>query len=192
MSPPKSRLALDISNHQGAISDIVARAWRDAGVKRVIVGIHPPKEAIARAQLDVLAKYRFELHAYQYIYNDSDTEAWTRQVLRIITDYPVKHLWIDVEDDSGSYTPAQIERLVQVAIDTASAVLPLGVYTRREYWVRRLGNADAFAHLPLWDCTAAGRFGWHFRPYGGWTKSAMEQYALDSTLAGVTVDRNIY
>jgi hypothetical protein len=75
-----------------------------------------------------------------------------------------------------------------------------GIYTNWYDWQQITGSYTGFSSLRLWYWNAYGQgpnaetqasFD-DFRPFGGWSRPAVKQFALNEALCGLTVNREVY
>jgi len=68
------------------------------------------------------------------------------------------------------------------------------IYTRRDFWVNRMGNPTRYPGWRLWNAFGDRQPDIDFDPYGGWTVNDLigEQYWLDTTVEGVFCDRDMF
>ena len=166
--------------------------WQAAGVEKVIIGAGYHDEAVQ--QIQACADGGLAVEVYRYLFFDRDMVEQIEYALSIAADSGrhIGRLWLDCEDAKGIPEVSYLEKLIQQAID-AVGDMPVGVYTREQWWRSYTGNTDRFAHLPLWDTLydqTAAMDGFH--PYGGWSEAVMKQHAENVELSGRTVDMNVY
>jgi GH25 family lysozyme M1 (1,4-beta-N-acetylmuramidase) len=195
-------LALDLSNWTtgvavpgagatGLITADLVQCWRDQGFSHAIIGTQWPE--VARHQLGVCHAAGMTLDLYSWL-------SWTRPSQRayvasrqaLAAGYPVRRHWLDVE---GSAAGLSAEN-VCVQIDDAIAGLdgfPAGIYTGRYVWQELTGGATRFAHLPLWYADYMNQIPdvAAFKPFCGWQRPTVWQYAGSVDLCGANVDLNV-
>lgn len=193
-------LGIDISNYSSALNQSALAAWKRDGVGLVITqAVDPPPGYPAgktRAQCQaVIDAEGIALDAYLYLWYAQSASDWKRQ-LALLDGFPIRRLWIDVEDTSAGFNPTQ--RIAKVAAALAVCdVYPTrlgitGVYTGSWHWIPALANTTAFSDRPWWpsqydyDPDTA-----HVTTYGGWHNAAIKQYAGTSIfddVSGVDLD----
>ena len=151
---------------------------------------------LARQQYDSYQAANFRsIDGYIYFEFDKDGITQLREQLDHLEGRVINRLWIDCEDDwATNLTEAQTIKYIWNIIQACEGVVNTGIYTRASWWRHQTGNdvSVSAAGLPLWDATNDHSDDMSFTPYGGWSKSYMEQYAFDVTLCGETVDLNVY
>ena len=191
-------LAIDVSNFTGPIDAARGRALREAGVQRGVVGTQYPgapyPAGCAHLQLPALIDAGIAVEAYVYLWFAHDAVAQVRDALDVIGPWRdrIRRLWIDVEDESGGLDVVGRVAAVASAVEACGA-MPAGIYSAAWYWDAWMGGTSAFSMLPLWAAQYDGRADVEVRPFGGWTRAAMKQYAEDATIGGVErLDLNWY
>lgn len=105
-------------------------------------------------------------------------------------------IWLDIE--GAGYWHADKNRNREffngLIRGIKSAGVKVGVYSSTYQWGSIMGNDfTAGSPYPLWYAHYDNTPNFNdFRPFGGWTKPAIKQYAGDHTLCGVGVDKNFY
>ena len=183
-------LAVDVSHWSGEITEQQMACLRERGVRRVIAGTQ--RRAIARQQLEAAVAAGLEVEAYVYLYLRANVARRVQAALETVEGLPVRRLWLDAEDTTSGLTPEQmVERLRQAR--AACGEFPAGIYTGGWWWRPYTADSRAFADLPLWHARYDDRPTLDgFRPFGGWERPAMKQYAHNVDRCGVTVDLNWY
>ena len=163
---------------------------RGRGVRLVVVGTQ--QRAIARRQLRTALAAGLEVEAYVYLTLRADVAQLVRAARETVDGFPVRRLWLDAEDTTSGLPPAAVVERLQRARD-ACGDMPAGIYTGGWWWTPYTAGSRAFSDLPLWTAQYDGRRRLDtVRPYGGWTRPAMKQYAQNTTRCGVLVDLNWY
>ncbi len=187
-------LGCDISNFSAVPNREQLDGWWERGIRFVVVGCQ--RDSAAHGQLQALiADGRFELEAYQYYYWDGSEVERTQRATRIMANFGLKRLWIDVEEARGAAAQEQVCQTIRNAVAaTRAAGMEPGIYSGGWCYPDLTGNTKEFADLPLW--TAAyppdkqpPDFA-TFRPYGGWARPSIWQYTGSSDLCGINVDLN--
>lgn len=196
MRTPRLYRAVDVSNWTGEITLDTIKAWRTAGVNRLIVRASVedhPKMTIARQQLRIAKQARLARHAYLWLYFMSSLppEEQMALALAVCHGFGVQRLWLDCEDASPWDAPQTVDWIRRAVM--AAGDMPVGIYSRLGWWVRATGDSRLFAHLPLWDADPDGVMRIDsFMPYGGWQKRAVKQTHFNTELGGVNVNLNVY
>ena len=162
------------------------QAIRARGYDLCIVGTQDM--GIARTQIARALQAGFNVHAYAYLYWAKPVEPQIDEALAIIAGYPVRRLWLDVEDDSSGVLMVNTLRR---AVDRCGT-MPRGIYTSASKWQEIMGDSAAFSGEPLWDAWFGHEQIGDFAVYGGWSRCEMRQYQGTTTLEGVNVDLNVY
>lgn len=178
----------------GRITPELVKCWRDNGFDHAIVGTQWP--LIAQHQLEVCGAGGMTLDAYHWLWFDRDYLAELGRSVDAVKAYPIRRLWIDIEDASTSKSAEEMikisHRVMELA-ETFTEGLPfdLGIYTGKWWWEPKMGNYSGLSHYPLWLANylqpVEGQ--WPSRipnrseldklpaPFAGWTSAAMWQYA---------------
>jgi len=187
-------LGCDISNFSAVPTREQLQCWWDGGIRMVIVGCQ--RDSAAHAQLQALtADGRFALEAYQYYFWDGSEVERTNRALKVMADFGLKRLWIDVEEARGQATQEQVTQAIRNAVITVTnAGLGAGIYTGGWCFPELTGNTTEFSGLPLWTAAYPANkqppdFN-TFHSYGGWTRPLIWQYAGSTDLCGINVDLN--
>ena len=81
--------------------------------------------------------------------------------------------------------------MVDAALKSGKKV---GIYASTHMWGVIMGGADRctkFMQLPLWYAHYDNVINFSdFTPFGGWTKPEIKQFAGDTTVCGLDVDKN--
>lgn len=197
--------AIDVSNHSGDLKG-KGPALRDHA-RRIIIGTQDV--AVAKAQVDEV-KNCFDIHLYQFHYLSIPIQREldkTLEVHQYVFDKTGKSpfVWMDFEDKFRDHYnppllgyevhPDVITGWVQYAIFLAEEEFgSVGLYTRRGWWQEYTAdNSGLFTNLPLWAADWDGVPDLNvYKPFGGWSKQTMKQYAGDVTVEGVLCDLNVY
>lgn len=195
-------LAVDVSNFTEHLD---VPALQAAGIELVIAqAVSPPPgypPSVIHAQLEACRDAGMPTDAYVWLWFDLDVSD-IQAKLALLDGYPIRRIWLDVEDTSAEKHPqADCEAKVAAALAACDAYPTIsgertGVYTGGWFWtdVKYMGNTTAFSDRDLWDAdyddvidTILG-----FVPYGGWTSRAIKQYRGSTTRAGVSgIDLNV-
>ena len=167
-------------------------AWKAAGITKAIVGAgyHDP----AVQQIRACADGGLAVEVYRYLFWGRPMHEQVEFALSIIEDSRIQvgRLWLDAEDAVIWSVDDMLVKLIE-AKRTADKYMPLGVYTRRDWWERHLANTADFGCLPLWYASYDGLPNFAgFQRFGGWHRPAMKQYEQNVILAGRNVDLNAY
>lgn len=151
------------------------------------------RRQVTRSQLQAALEAGMKLEAYVWLGWQGDTADQVRRALETVEGFPVRRLWLDVEEPDGGLTAELILNAIQRALDACGTMLA-GIYTSRSKWQILAGNSPRFGDLPLWaafytDDDDIDNWG---GPFGGWDRCQMRQHAGDAELAGVHVDLNRY
>eukprot|EP01038_Epipyxis_sp_PR26KG_P004636 gene4636-6517_t len=104
----------------------------------------------------------------------------------------VNKFWIDVEDEDGYlyYDPSPEVNLAFLAdlVGKLNALrVPVGIYTKTNYWTNIMGGSIDYGKYPLWypryDATDSLNF---FVPFSGWSTVAIKQTGGDVGYCGLT------
>lgn len=181
---------MDVSNYTGNLTAGQITAWKEAGIKRVIVRASIEseiKKAIARQQCEMVAQEGLELHVYGWPYLYEPLAVQIKAHCDLVYGLPVKRYWLDLEDNAVIWDATQMVAKIREAVEAAT--LPMGLYTTAFWWQRWTGNSAEFASLPLYyahydgDPTFAD-----YVPFGGWVEPAMKQF----TDSGEFGDMNVF
>ncbi|MFQ5544754.1 MAG: hypothetical protein ACE5FE_02130 [Acidiferrobacterales bacterium] len=193
-------VAVDISFWSGDINASEVACWRDSGVQHVVTGTQVPD--ITRQQLEMAVGGGMTVDAYVVLYWDFDITQQVQTALSMIDGFPVRRLWLDVEQPRGNWSASQLIQKIQWGVN-ACGTMPCGIYTRKVWWLDNVGDTSAFSSLPIWYAYYDGQnefndwynpFFWYEGPFGGWSDPTGKQYDSDWTapdLCGVNVDYNI-
>jgi len=105
-------------------------------------------------------------------------------------------IWIDIEIRAWNDDFATNQQFILDIVDQVKKRgVPVGVYTSYHNWENIVGiNWEGIKEVPLWYAhwDRATNFN-DFKPFGGWTKPVMKQYASDLSLCGMDeVDQDFY
>lgn len=107
-------------------------------------------------------------------------------------------VWLDIEGDNKDKTwssdPAFNQKFFQSLLDGCTAAgVNCAVYTSASQWQPIMGIAySGGAALPLWYAHYDNQTTFSdFKPFSGWTKPVIKQYAGDVTVCGLDVDVNV-
>jgi hypothetical protein len=186
---------VDIAHFSAVPRPDQLEGWWRQGIRFVIVGCQ--RDSSAHGQLQALtADDRFQLEAYQYyIWDGSEAERAAR-AHKIMRDFGLRRLWVDVEEARGQTPQMQVCQAIRnVVLATRSAGFEAGIYTAAWCYPEITGSATEFSDLPLWHAAyPANReppsFD-TFKPYGGWQRPAIWQYVGTTDLSGINVDLNV-
>ncbi|EGD80171.1 glycoside hydrolase family 25 protein [Salpingoeca rosetta] len=102
-------------------------------------------------------------------------------------------LWLDIEgpqywtsskEKNREFFKGLVERAKHHGIK-------VGVYTSESQWSPIMGDWHGGSDLPLWYAHYDGKASFSdFRPFGGWHKPSMKQYAGNINVCGAGVDEN--
>lgn len=104
-------------------------------------------------------------------------------------------LWIDVEGTSywSSNTSNNVNFIDRMIKEGQKKGATIGIYTSKSQWTPITGNTSKFSKFDLWyahyDNSASFS---DFSAFGGWNKPAIKQYVGDTSLCGVSIDKNFY
>lgn len=104
-------------------------------------------------------------------------------------------IWLDIEGSQYWHASASDnQKFFEDLLSAASRYKPTGVYASESQWSSIMGSSyTGGSSHQLWyahydeDPSFSD-----FRPFGGWSKPAMKQYAGDKSVCGVGVDLNYY
>jgi uncharacterized protein YraI len=183
---------LDISKWTGTITAAQVASWKSSGYTHLVVGTQTA--SISDQQLATAVAGGMTVDVYVYLYFSSSMSAQVGNALSIAAPYPVGRIWLDCEDTTSSYTASQYVAKINDAIAAAGSK-PVGIYTGKWWWNARIGTSHPFTTLPLWYANYDGVASlgtWPYQYFGGWSAPAGKQYAGNATLAGKTVDLNVF
>lgn len=199
------KLAVDLSNYSGPISNQQARDLVNAGVSRAIVQAVRPDIRVHEQQIPNLIAAGIEVQGYVYVWYSAGEQFIRDRVAWACSEFKrwpqITFVWADCEqaDDTGfNYAHADHDQVVQLtaaALDTiGQAGFETGIYTARWWWVPATGDSHYFSGVfPLWNANYDGDPDIDPAGYGGWDIPRMEQYQGSSTIAGVPmVDLDSY
>lgn len=182
-------LAVDMSSWSGELTEKEARDLKAYGVGKIIVNTWG---SWARQQLGVGQRAGLELEAYVYHYFSIDPGQRTRAAIAVLQGFPILRLWHDYEDDEtpGFDVPKAIAH-IDGAIAAAAGIIPDGIYSRREWWMRRTGGCRKYIGKPSWVAD------YDYDPnmltcselVDGW-RPVMKQYSDTASLCGQSVCLN--
>ena len=149
--------------------------------------------SITQAQLVNALAAGMKLEAYVWLDWDTGMQRQVGAALDIIEGFPVRRLWLDVEQNIGVFDQSDIIEKIYDAVE-ASGNMPCGIYTSVSKWRALTGNVRRFGYLPLWaayytDDDSIDNWG---GPLGDWQQAQMRQHDGDAELCGVRVDKNVY
>lgn len=194
-------LGVDISNYSGPANAGSLAAWKAGGVGTVAVQAvspaypYPPGQT--RQQCQAVLDAGLQLDAYVYLFfSESMQELMYR--LGLLDGFPIRRLWLDVEDTTGGFRPTHRASIVMQALGTCDAyptrLATTGIYTGAWFWGPYMGGTTQFANRPLW----ASQYDGVADPaqvtlFGGWSHAAVKQYQGTSALDGQpNVDLDVY
>jgi len=197
-------LAIDVSNYTSGFTLENLNGLKAEGLKLVIVqAVDPPPNypaGVTRSQVAATLAAGLPVDAYVYLWFSLGAEALERH-LSLLDGFPIRQLWLDVEDTGAKYfSPLECETTVQAALNVCDAykteVGHTGIYTGRWFWAEPayMGNTDRWADRKLWTSdydgvpdTTVG-----FEPYGGWTECRIKQHIGTSEWGGISgIDQNV-
>jgi hypothetical protein len=180
---------VDISNYTDQLTPDALDAWRQLGIRRVIVqSLDPPPgypTGVTRQQVEACQAAGFSVEAYVYLWTSQPHDI-ARQ-LDLLRGLSLSRVWLDCEDTMAA-SPAMRVTAIRIGLQAiADAGFAAGIYTGRWWWTAYAGDPQDFSHLPLWPSTYDGVAdrAQGFAAFGGWTEAAMKQYAGTSSLAGI-------
>jgi hypothetical protein len=192
--------AIDVSNYTGELSVDRVQSWRDEhDVGLVIVqAINPPPNyppGVTRQQCEaVLNAGGVALDVYFYNWFGR-RDGYLSDFADLVTDYPLRRVWLDVEDTSASQSFQDRINNVYSNLARLDDIFDLqtGMYTGRWFWRPYMGDTYAFSDRSLWDANYDHIADPNaFSSYGGWTECAIKQFIGTSTLSGVgNIDQNV-
>ncbi len=176
---------VDTSHFQGYISPGSAACLRAQGYSFWIVGTQ--REDACRAQIQVAQDAGFALGAYLWAHPSwgSGGVAVVRALARC-GGYPVRFLALDVEEEGNNYSREWPRWVAEAVAACEAAGVLCVIYTSESMWRKLMANTWAYSHLLLW----AASYGSPPRPFGGWTRYAIWQYAGTVEMCGTAVDLN--
>jgi hypothetical protein len=199
-------LAVDVSNHQGALAASTLESWRvshDVGllIVQAVAPAPPWPPTRTRQQIEAAALAGMATDAYLWVWTHSNVEADMRNKLALLDGLPVGRLWLDAEDtESASFAArrAAINRAFAVLDEwSASRGLPTpGLYTAWWYVGGYLGFGRTewtpWSSRDLWNAEYDGIADADvFHPYCGWGAQAIKQYTASGRLPGYGGDLDV-
>ena len=188
--------ALDLSNFTTAFDVNTVRAWQantdvQLGIIQaidLITGSRRQGMPLER-QFDAFLQAGIPTDAYVFLWFGQDLSV-VRQKLALLSDKSVRKLWLDIEDQTPYADRVGYINSVLALCDDFCAkrgIPRTGIYTGSWFWVPQMNNTTAFADRDLWDSHFDNAQDTRiFKPYGGWTRSCLKQYAGDVVLEGVS------
>lgn len=194
-------LATDVSNYTDPLTPDALEAWKAAGIELVIIqAINPPAGFPAGKTTDQIQQClaaELVVDAYIFLWFDL-TSSDIAAKLGLLTGYPVRRVWLDVEDSAASkYSQADTEAKIQSALDLCDGLNggKTGIYTGRWWWTdpNYMANSTTFGDRDLWDSQYDGIPDISgFQPYGGWSQRAIKQFVGSTSFAGISgIDMNV-
>lgn len=187
------KFAVDCSSWTGKLTTAHAQAIKDMGYSKAIVNLYG--RSTAQSQIDAFQSVGMEVDGYIYFYFAQDPATRVDSLLANLEGRSINFLWLDWEDDTAPIldVPTTVDYISRASAVCVGKVYT-GHYTRREWWMRRTGNSQAFAGQFLWDATNDKTPDMSYNPYGGF-RHYMEQYAFDTQMLPAPVglfDLNVY
>lgn len=139
--------AVDISHWSGEITAGEVACWWASGVRHVIAGTL--YHSITVEQLQTAVDGGMTADAYVMLYWDYNITSQVQNALATVQGLPVRRLWLDAEQPRGNWSSSQLIQKIQEAVN-AVGTFPVGIYTRKVWWMNNVGNTTAFSNLPLW------------------------------------------
>lgn len=191
-APVATVKGLDISKWTGTITAAQVASWKSSGYTHLVVGTQTA--SIAQQQLGMAVAGGMTVDVYVYLYFANSMSAQVGNALAIANGYPVGRIWLDCEDTTSSYSASTYVAKINDAIAAAGSK-PVGIYSGKWWWGPRIGTGHPFTSLPLWYSNYdnyASLSSWSYQGFGGWASPAGKQYVGNATLAGKTVDLNVF
>jgi hypothetical protein len=188
---PRIVYAVDVSHWTRTLTDPDVDCLAGLGYEHVIVGTQIPE--VTRQQLEIAIRGGMTVDLYVYLYWTESVASEVRDALALAAEFPeVGRIWLDVEEDPGSRSAAELEHLVEEALD-ALGDFPGGIYTGRGFWTSYMDDSHRFAELPLWYAHYDHEPSLEtWEPFGGWTEPMGKQYAdHHEHTCGLPMDRNV-
>jgi GH25 family lysozyme M1 (1,4-beta-N-acetylmuramidase) len=186
-------IAVDISNYGGELNVRTVTDWRDAGIRKVIVGVHDV--ALAHRQMDAVTRGGLKLEAYSQMYFRANSIALRDNYLRAIEGMPVERTWLAFEDKNAPKDQDSVIPWIRGCLAVFERYPPpegIGIYTAPWWWGPWTGDTGLFNHYPLWVAQYDNEANLSFTPFGGWTTCVMKQYTNTIGLLGYSVDMDYY
>lgn len=185
-------LAIDLSNHQGAIAAAVVAALRAAGVEKVIVGLQYPGEpypvGVAHQQLQTLIDGGMP-HLEVYFESTPCDRAWGN-----VAQFAgrIERAWVACETGSAFEDNATIDAALAFA-DALNLPKQAGIYSAAWWWNVKMAGSW-YSGRPLWVANYDEAQNIAFAPFGGWTSCDMKQFSEHFEIPGVgfEVDASYY
>lgn len=177
-------MIVDIDNHEGHLTGTDILALKQAGVRKVIVGLQYPRSPFppgaAHQQIGALINAGFEIECYAQSQHIADV--WPR-----VSQYSqhIDRIWVACEE------PHVNRRWIDEHLDFIDGLgKTAGIYTAKWFWEQQ-EYEHWFGDRPLWaaqydDSADADAF----TPFGDWGSCTMKQYSGDSWIGRLHVDLN--
>jgi len=107
--------------------------------------------------------------------------------------HPYGMIWLDIETYAWSHDHASNQRFISGLINELKSLgQHIGIYTNLNNWANIVGVGWNGAHeYPLWYAHYDGQPNFNdFRPFGGWSRPNIKQYAGDVKVCSSDVDMN--
>lgn len=195
---PDNVVALDISNHQGDLTQDNFNKFKEVGVQTIICGTDGNlQQGVAyQRQIQMAQNAGLRTEAYIYLYHTvPDMLARARIKLDMIQSVGgVEQVWMDCEDTEPLHPTYIHNMIVGVRAEITGRGYQTGIYTGRWWWVPRTGNNSEFTDLPLWLASYDGIYELDIsgNPMSGWTKLHRKQLSDKAVVGGYgPLDYNI-
>ena len=112
-----------------------------------------------------------------------------------IKNYKYGMIWIDIEIYAWNDNLVTNQQFILDMIDQVKKRgVSVGVYTSYHNWEYIVGiNWEGIKEVPLWYAHWDRVMSFDdFKPFGGWTKPVMKQFASDGIICGTNIDQDFY
>lgn len=194
-------IGIDCSNWGGVPSPETGRALRAAGVEFAIVGTQ--NEDVAREQLQCFKDAGIRVDVYYYPLYDNLDGGRIDRARRLAQAFGCEYIWDDVEWSPGDGLQPPAEKVAAGITARVGALMSdfrVGIYSSETQWPSMtrglLDRQIDPAVTPLWSAfyyydRRVPDFR-NFRPYGAWASPLIWQWHDTVSLAGFSVDLNLW
>jgi len=167
------------------LSDLGCAELKTAGYVGVIIQAITGSNGVSytRQQLDACVRNGLRVQGYLWCFPGAPRSSATSR-LAMFDGYALERLWLDVEQ--SGLRVADVNR--DLTICDAYTGGRTGVYSGRWFFAQQgwLGYT-AWSDRPLWDSNydQIADATVDFKPYGGWTRAAVKQFAGTSAIGSV-------
>ncbi|RYG64455.1 hypothetical protein EON64_13955 [archaeon] len=104
-------------------------------------------------------------------------------------------IWLDIEgtDYWSTSTTSNVNFLTDMVNEGKARGISMGIYTSNSQWSPIMGGSTKFSSYPLWYAHYDNVENFSdFKPFGGWSKPNVKQYAGTTAICSASVDKNVY